>query len=299
MSVEEKVVTEVQEFFDSVPTSGERDISPEEEAQKLDPIEPSPVRDPQPEYSHDEAKFDELSNDIKRIKILEAILVRLGVDVEAIDYSSDDVGYIPMIAHQAEVSSPEAVGLSDASVDSLKKLFTRLRNMFEEHDLVIDYENLHLWTMASKARITTMSTAILETFIGSGRKSKVDVIKNLTGRIRTGKLTLVIGPPGCGKTTFLQLLSGRLEVGSSTLEGDLLYNGEKSDPSKFLLAKLMDYISQDDVHAPTLTVSETMEFAWRCTTGGHHSYAFAKSPEIAKEMDSFDDNLAKVNLMCH
>lgn len=118
----------------------------------------------------------------------------------------------------------------------------------------------------------------------------------MKGRILRGKLTLVLGPPGSGKTLFLKALSGRVRGGGKCIfEGNITYNGEFADSGRFLLPKFIDYIEQKDSHASTLTVAETMEFAWKCTTGGHHSYATAKNDETARLLDEGDDVLRKMN----
>lgn len=80
-------------------------------------------------------------------------------------------------------------------------------------------------------------------------------MKGITGRILPGKMTLLLGPPGSGKSLLLKALSGRLRENSTTKAvGTILYNGCPKEDSRFLLQKLCDYIEQDDRHAATLTV---------------------------------------------
>jgi hypothetical protein len=71
-----------------------------------------------------------------------------------------------------------------------------------------------------------------------------------------------------------------------------LYSGN------FLLPKLVDYVEQGDTHAATLTVKETIEFAWKSTTGGHHSYGVAMNEESAAFVNEDDADLIKVFLFC-
>jgi ABC-type multidrug transport system ATPase subunit len=97
-----------------------------------------------------------------------------------------------------------------------------------------------------------------------------------------------------GKTTFLKALSHQLNKGSGHLEGEILYNGDPVDSGKYLVGKITGYVDERDQHAPTLTVRETLEFAWRCTTAGHHSYNVARDSTSAEVLDRSDADLVKV-----
>jgi ABC-type multidrug transport system ATPase subunit len=66
------------------------------------------------------------------------------------------------------------------------------------------------------------------------------------------------------------------------------------DSGKYLVGKITSYVDERDQHAPTLTVRETMEFAWRCTTGGHHSYNVARDEKSAEVLNRGDATLIKV-----
>ena len=100
-----------------------------------------------------------------------------------------------------------------------------------------------------------------------------------------------------GKTTFLKALACQLTPSAGKIEGEILYNGDPTDCGKYLVGKIASYVDERDQHAPTLTVEETMEFAWRCTTGGHHSYNIAMTDESAAELNRADTNLVKVLLI--
>lgn len=100
--------------------------------------------------------------------------------------------------------------------------------------------------------------------------------------------------PYLGKSTFLKALTGHLNVGSAHLEGQILYNGDPVDSGKYLVSKIADYVDEKEVHAATLTVRETLEFAWRMTSGGHHSYGTAKNAESAAFLDNGDKAMVKV-----
>jgi ABC-type multidrug transport system ATPase subunit len=97
-----------------------------------------------------------------------------------------------------------------------------------------------------------------------------------------------------GKTTFLKALAGQLTIGSAHLEGDILYNGDSIHSGEYLVGKVATYVDEKEQHAPTLTVKETLEFAWKMTTGGHHSYSIAKDAASAVILDKNDNELVLV-----
>jgi ABC-type multidrug transport system ATPase subunit len=77
-------------------------------------------------------------------------------------------------------------------------------------------------------------------------------------------MTLVLSPPGHGKSTLLKSLAGQSKITS----GELLYNGQtlnEVSASGASVAKLAAYCDQVDVHMPLLTVRETFEFALKAS----------------------------------
>ncbi|KAI8026768.1 Pleiotropic drug resistance protein 3 [Camellia lanceoleosa] len=75
------------------------------------------------------------------------------------------------------------------------------------------------------------------------------------------RTTLFLGPPGCGKTTLLKALPGKLSK-SLKVAGEVSYNGYKLE--EFIPQKTSAYISQNDIHIPEMTVRETLDFSARC-----------------------------------
>ena len=94
-----------------------------------------------------------------------------------------------------------------------------------------------------------------------------EILRNCTGSFRPGKSTLILGPPQSGKSSLMKAIAGRLKISKTCLfEGDIKYGGLTLDKkSKIKLPKLVGFINQVDLHMPTLTVRETMEFAQNCT----------------------------------
>ena len=53
-------------------------------------------------------------------------------------------------------------------------------------------------------------------------KNGIKLLEDINLKIETGKLTVIIGPNACGKTTLLQTLNGSSKVSS----GEILLDGE-------------------------------------------------------------------------
>ncbi|KAJ4823985.1 hypothetical protein Tsubulata_051044, partial [Turnera subulata] len=91
--------------------------------------------------------------------------------------------------------------------------------------------------------------------------TKVEILKNISGIIKPSRMTLLLGPPGCGKTTLLKALAGKLDQ-SLKVTGEITYNGHKFN--EFVPQKTSAYISQYDQHISEMTVRETLDFSARC-----------------------------------
>ncbi|XP_076910333.1 ABC transporter G family member 35-like isoform X1 [Bidens hawaiensis] len=97
--------------------------------------------------------------------------------------------------------------------------------------------------------------------ISLSKKTKLTILKDVSGIIKPSRMTLLLGPPSSGKTTLLLALSGKLDS-SLKVEGEIAYNGHKL--SEFVPRKTSAYISQNDVHVGEMTVKETLDFSARC-----------------------------------
>lgn len=246
--------------------------------------------------SHSEEEYQELKRQLedilKRYNELETILhskSRKNMS-EFFEINQQSIG---------EDSSPlmhAEKAFHNPNVDNLTALLQEVRKMARPRTVVVRFRDMGYWTNVVKSEIKTVGSALKALILGSGKKRRLDILKSLTGVILPGRMTLVIGPPGCGKSTFLKALSGRLHDSKAFVDGCITYNRDEANNQKnFLISKVVDYIEQDDIHAPTLTVFETLEFAWRCVSGGHHSYGLAKDEQAAVKLNELDEGLWRVN----
>ncbi|KAF8082788.1 hypothetical protein N665_0808s0024 [Sinapis alba] len=90
------------------------------------------------------------------------------------------------------------------------------------------------------------------------KEKNISILNGVSGIVRPKRMTLLLGPPSCGKTTLLLALAGRLDPSLKTT-GDVSYNGHLL--SEFVPEKTSNYVSQNDLHIPEITVRETLDFS--------------------------------------
>ncbi|KAI8318413.1 hypothetical protein GQ54DRAFT_266942 [Martensiomyces pterosporus] len=85
---------------------------------------------------------------------------------------------------------------------------------------------------------------------------KRQLLDDISGYIKPGTMTALMGSSGAGKTTLLDSLSQRKTIGK--LEGEMLMNGAPQ-PNSF--RRITGYCEQLDVHNPHATVREALRFS--------------------------------------
>lgn len=82
------------------------------------------------------------------------------------------------------------------------------------------------------------------------------LLQNVSGYVRPGRLTALMGASGAGKTTLLNTLAQRINFG--TVTGDFLVDGRPL-PKSF--QRSSGFAEQQDIHEPTATVREALRFS--------------------------------------
>ncbi|CAK9326772.1 unnamed protein product [Citrullus colocynthis] len=90
-------------------------------------------------------------------------------------------------------------------------------------------------------------------------QKKLQLLSDITGALRPGILTALMGVSGAGKTTLLDVLAGRKTSGY--VEGEIRIGGFPKVQETF--ARISGYCEQTDIHSPQITVEESLIFsAW-------------------------------------
>jgi ABC-type multidrug transport system ATPase subunit len=93
------------------------------------------------------------------------------------------------------------------------------------------------------------------------------LLQGITFHARPGKLTAIMGTTGCGKSTLVQVLAGKIP----DLNGICWYNDLESETTQSqadALSRhfLLSCVLQDPFYCPNLTVHETLEFSASSST---------------------------------
>ncbi|CAN6242581.1 unnamed protein product [Urochloa humidicola] len=89
---------------------------------------------------------------------------------------------------------------------------------------------------------------------------KKKLLKSITGELRPGHVTAVMGPSGAGKTTFLNAIAGK--VTGYKISGLVHVNGTQEKIRSY--KKIIGFVPQDDIVHGNLTVEENLWFNANC-----------------------------------
>lgn len=101
--------------------------------------------------------------------------------------------------------------------------------------------------------VLTWENLVYEVPIPSGQ---LRLLNEITGYVKPGQLTALMGASGAGKTTLLDVLASRKNIGVIT--GDVLVDGK---PKGTAFQRGTSYAEQLDTHESTQTVREALRFS--------------------------------------
>ncbi|KAI3987103.1 hypothetical protein MKX01_036893 [Papaver californicum] len=176
-----------------------------------------------------------------------------------------------------------------------EKFLRRLRDRVDRVEIDIPeievrFENLSVEGDAfiTSRALPTLFNASLNAFemllgfirCSPSKKAVNKILRDVSGILKPSRLTLLLGPPASGKTTFLQALAGKLDR-SLRVTGKITYCGHEF--KEFIPQRTSAYISQNDLHYAQMTVRETLDFAGRCLGVGTRYDLLAELSRREKE----------------
>ncbi|RCH78955.1 hypothetical protein CU098_000798, partial [Rhizopus stolonifer] len=93
------------------------------------------------------------------------------------------------------------------------------------------------------------------------------ILRNISGFCKEGEMLLLLGRPGAGCTTLLKIIANMRDSFTS-VKGDVNYGGYNHKKFAKHFRGQTCYNPEEDLHYPTLTTKQTLQFALRTKTPG-------------------------------
>ena len=164
-------------------------------------------------------------------------------------------GRVPKYMQQAE---KEAAGSEAGQVDARQAATEQGDAQKEEVNAIPPQKDIFTWR----------DVVYDITIKGEPRR----LLEHVSGWVKPGTLTALMGVSGAGKTTLLDVLAQRTSVGVVT--GDMLVNGKPLDES---FQRKTGYVQQQDLHLETTTVREALRFS-----------AMLRQPKSVSKKEKYD-----------
>ena len=124
------------------------------------------------------------------------------------------------------------------------------------------------------------------------------LLRCVTGKIKPGRITAVMGPSGAGKTSFLSAVAGKA-IGCK-MTGLILINGKNDSIHSY--KKIIGFVPQDDIVHGNLTVEENLWFSAKCRYTSFISlqiYAAYHIYSLYYHLHLTDGDLVPKFIICH
>ncbi|OAE18414.1 hypothetical protein AXG93_3426s1070 [Marchantia polymorpha subsp. ruderalis] len=222
-------------------------------------------------------------------------LVGLGRTQDATRVLQSAIEHVSIQRPVVEGQKTGETGIDKLLNDGLLKFLLKLNKYLPPLPAqVIKFKDVSYFTNVNEAKegyetVGSMSLKLFLPCIGNrAPPSKFSILQDCTGYLMPGTLTLVCGPPGCGKSSLHKAIAGRLQVDKRTfLNGRVTYNGKGLE--EIQPRRVAAYIAQTDRHLPTLSVRETVDFAYKCTSlFPQESAKNSEAVKIVKELGGAD-----------
>ena len=126
--------------------------------------------------------------------------------------------------------------------------------------------------------------------IMESRKSKTStdrkvILDNVRGCVRPGEMLLVLGRPGAGCTTLLNMLANRRH-GYDKVEGDVHFGSMDHKQAQQYRGQII-MNTEEEIFFPTLTVGQTLDFATRMKVPAQRPAKYTNPKDYQKSVRDF------------
>ncbi|KAJ5192616.1 hypothetical protein N7449_008758 [Penicillium cf. viridicatum] len=207
------------------------------------------------------------------------------------DSKSDDVSISDKIPYpiqdvDAEHNSTEKVAPVSRTTWHMAKELQAMKDRDElsgekARKLGVTWQNLTVKGVSSDA---TFNENVLSQFSPFGKAGRGDPMKtildNSYGCVKPGEMLLVLGRPGSGCTTLLNVLSNNRR-GYAEVSGDVAFGNMRAEEAKQYRGQII-MNTEEEIFFPTLTVGETIDFATRMKVPYHLPPGIKSAEEYAQ-----------------
>jgi ABC-type multidrug transport system ATPase subunit len=98
--------------------------------------------------------------------------------------------------------------------------------------------------------------------LNRGKKPNKKILDNIWGEVPANETTAIMGASGAGKSSLLNLLSGRVKSGGKIrVQSDVRLNNYRVYPTDIRIRRSVAFVAQDDSLQATATPRETIRFS--------------------------------------
>lgn len=189
--------------------------------------------------------------------------------MEASNPGHEEAQTDPEIPKMEEKSSNSAQWHLKSKIDRFQERDTS--SGFPRRELGVTWQNLTVEAVSADAAIheNVGSQFNIPQLIKESRHKRPmkTILDNSHGCVKPGEMLLVLGRPGSGCTTLLNMLANKRR-GYSSVTGDVFYGSMTADEAKKYRGQIV-MNTEEELFFPSLTVGQTMDFATRLNIPFH------------------------------
>lgn len=160
---------------------------------------------------------------------------------------------------------------------------------FPDRELGVTWQNLNVEVIAADAAVheNVVSQFNIPKLIQESRHKPPlkAIIDNSHGCVKPGEMLLVLGRPGSGCTTLLNMIANKRR-GYATVSGDVHYGSMSAEEAQNYRGQIV-MNTEEELFFPSLTVGQTMDFATRLKVPFHLPDGVTSSEEMRIETRDF------------